>query len=505
MKTKLLLKNSVLIFIFYIFNILINFISRKFFLENIGVEYLGVIGVYSNILTLLSISDLGVVSAITYQLYKPVQENDLPRIRYLISKFDKYYKRIAIVIFIIGVLFTIPLPLFIKDSSITITNLRLFFILQLFSTITSYLFASRKTLLFVYEKHYITVFFETISNIIFSVIRIVVILYTKNYLLFLLINILQIASSSIFVYFYSKHSFPFLSEKANDSYDFSISLFKDMKIMTISSIASFIYTSTDNLIISSIIGISSVGLLSNYKLIPQVLFDVIANVLKPVQARIGSLVHGNDTESNQLNTFKIDTFLRFIIANYVCISILLFTNDFILIWFGSEYILSDLTTILIVIDLFISIIQAPIVSFSMAKGYFKQERNILVLGAIINLSLSLILVKFLGINGVLIGTVLAQLFHWTSRIFMINSNLFHNLKEHLISSIDYILINLILSFVIFKLKDIFISIHSIYYLIFNGVIFTLFINILTVLITCRKNEFVQIIKSIKSLRKSNQV
>ena len=503
MRAKKVIKNTIIIFGFYIVNILINFLARKLFLENIGLEYLGVMGVFTNIITLLSLSDLGVISAITYQLYKPVRDQDLAKIKYLIRKFDTYYKRIALVIMIIGVIFMIPMPYFLKDVTISVTKLRMFFGLQLLTTLSGYLFASRKTLLFVYEQHYITVFFETLSNFIFSIVRIFVILFTQDYLLYLLVNILQIVSSSIFIYYYSKRSFKFLDDETIEVKEYSIPLFKDMKHMTISSMAGFIYSSTDNLIISAMIGINPVGLLSNYKLIPQILFDVIINVLKPVQASIGSLVHGEDAEAIQLDTFKIYTFIRFLIANYICISILLFTDDFIGLWFGTQYRLSQLTTWLIVIDLFISIMQGPIVNFVMAKGYFRQDRNIMIVGAILNLTISLVLVKPLGINGVLIGTIVAQFYHWTSRIVMINRNLFNDFKSHIRSSFQYLILATVLSIVIVLFKELWIPIPSIYHLIAWAVIFTLVINVMTLALLSNKKEFKQSIAIIASLRKSS--
>ena len=503
MRAKKVIKNTIIIFGFYIVNILVNFLARKLFLDNIGLEYLGVMGVFTNIITLLSLSDLGVISAITYQLYKPVHDNDLSKIKYLIHKFDIYYRRIAIIILVIGVLFMIPMPYLLKDATINIFKLRIFFGLQLLTTLSGYLFASRKTLLFVYEQHYITVFFETLSNFIFSIVRIFVILYTRDYLLYLTVNILQIVASSIFIYFYSKRSFKFLNDNSIIIKEYSIPLFKDMKHMTISSMAGFIYSSTDNLIISAMIGINPVGLLSNYKLIPQILFDVIINVLKPVQASIGALVHGDDAESVQLDTFKIYTFMRFLIANYICISILLFTDDFISLWFGTQYRLSQITTWLIVIDLFISIVQGPIVNFVMAKGYFRHDRNIMIVGAIINLTISLLLVKPLGINGVLFGTIIAQLYHWFARILMVNQELFKDLKSHIKTSIKYLILTISLSSMILYIKQQCIPITSIYHLIAWAMFFTFIINSITLMVLSKTNEFKQSLNILHSFRISN--
>ena len=251
------------------------------------------------------------------------------------------------------------------------------------------------------------------------------------------------------------------------------------------------------------IGINPVGLLSNYKLIPQILFDVVVNVLKPVQASIGALVHGDDAESVQLDTFKIYTFIRFLIANYICISILLFTDDFIGLWFGTQYKLSQVTTWLIVIDLFISIVQGPIVNFVMAKGYFRQDRNIMIVGAIINLTISLLLVKPLGINGVLIGTIIAQLYHWFFRILMINQELFKDFKAHIKTSIQYLFLTITLSSVVFYIKQHYIPITSIYHLVAWAVLFTFIINIITLVVLSKKNEFKQSLNILLSLRKSN--
>ena len=494
-RTQVTIKNSVIILVINIVNILVNFISRKIFLDYIGLEFLGISGVFANVLTLLSLSDLGINTAITFQLFKPVSENNVPKIKQLVRIFDRYYRNIAFGIIGIGLIFSLIVPLLIKDSGSSLNALRLFFILQLATSVSSYLFASRKTLLFAHHKQYLVVINDAIMNFVFTLLRIVIMLVYQDYTLFLIIGLLQIVVSNTIIALYSRRYFSYLEDKSIVATDDKVEILHDMKQMSVGSIASFIYSSTDNLIISSVLGVQNVGLLMNYKLIPAILIDITSNVFKPVQAAIGNLVNEKDSDSIQLDTYHIYTFIRFVIANYFFIAIVLLTNPFIDIWFGEKYVLSNVTTLLIALDMYLYLMQGPANEFIISKGLFRYEKLILIIGALTNLSLSLILVHYLGLNGVLYGTVISQLFYFTGRHRLVFNRVFHqSFLPYFKKSLLYFSVTLIECFTLYWLFNRLFYVQNLLMLVLSGLGLTLIINAIIFLLFYRQHELKYLLK-----------
>ncbi len=494
-RTQVTIKNSAIILAINIVNILVNFISRKIFLEYIGLEFLGISGVFANVLTLLSLSDLGINTAITYQLFKPVSENNVPKIKQLVRLFDRYYRNIAFGIIGIGLIFSLIVPLLIKDSGSSLAILRMFFILQLATSVSSYLFASRKTLLFAHHKQYMVVINDAIMNFVFTILRIVIMLVYQDYTLFLVIGLLQIIVSNTIIALYSRRYFSYLKDKSIVATEDKVEVLQDMKQMSIGSIAGFIYSSTDNLIISAFLGVQNVGLLMNYKLIPAILIDITGNVFKPVQAAIGNLVNEKDSTLVQLDTYHIYTFIRFVIANYFFIAIVLLTNPFIGIWFGEQYVLSNVTTLLIALDMYLYLMQGPANEFIISKGLFKHEKLILIIGALTNLTLSLILVRYLGLNGVLYGTVISQLFYFIGRHRLVFNRVFNqSFLPYFKKALLYFGVTFGECIALFWLVNQTLQIQNLFILVLSGFGLTILINTIVFLLFYQQHELQYLIK-----------
>ena len=489
MRLESTLKSTFIILLINVMNILVNFLTRKLFIDNIGIVFLGVSSVFSNILTFLSLSELGIHSAITYQFYRPIKENDWAKIKYLVNTFDKLYKKVALFVFIFGFVIMFALPIIINDSELSTSTLSFYFIIQLSATIASYLFASRRTLLFVFQKQYLAALYDALINVIFTVLRIISIVIYKNFSLYLVVNGLQILSSNLFIYYKTRQIFPMLSDTSIAPNAFPIDLKRNLFNTGLSSFANFVYSSTDNIVISTFVGITPVGLISNYKLIPLIINEILTNVFKPVQASIGDLIHDKESKQVQIDTFRIYTYIRFLISNFISMMCLILMHSFISLWFGKEYVMSNSILVLIVIDLYLYIYQGSLTDFIQTYGLFKDDRKLMIRGAILNLIVSIILVQFIGIEGVLIGTLLTQLSYWIARTILVHKKALQTeLYPYLRKSFIFFAISLLNAVLLIRLNS-FISGISLMNFIISILVGSLITSIIPVLLTFKTHEF----------------
>ncbi len=452
MRLESTLKSTLIILLINILNIIVNFLTRKLFIDNIGIVFLGISSVFTNILTLLSLSELGIHSAITFQLYRPIKENKLGQVKYLVKLFDAFYKKVAVAVLALGLVILLILPVIIHDAELFTSIIRFYFLIQLSTTLASYLFASRRTLLFVYQKQYLAAVYDAIINIIFTILRIISIVIYKNFTMYLVVNGLQILSSNLFIYYKTRKHFPFLHDNSVRLEPFSVNIRKNLINTSLSSVANFIYSSTDNIVISIFIGIKSVGFLSNYKLIPYIIIEILTNIFKPVQASIGDLVHEHDSKATQIETFEMYSYIRFLFAHFVSIMCLVLMDPFIELWFGKQYLMSPIIVVLIVVDLYLFIYQGSLNDFIQTYGLFKDDRKLMIRGAIINLVTSLLLVRLVGIEGVLIGTIITQVYYWIARTSLVHSKAFSITKrKYLLRSVVFFAISIISSILLYSL------------------------------------------------------
>ena len=191
MRTSYSIKNTITQFITNIITIVFAFISQTLFIKILGIEYSGLNGLFNNILTILSLFELGISSSITYNLYKYVKKNDKETIKSIMRFYKKSYNKIALLILTIGLIITPFIKLIIKDITINI-NVYTIYILFLFSTVATYILSYKRNIIIANQKNYIINMIHIIYIIILNVVQILILLITKNYYLYLIIKIILI-------------------------------------------------------------------------------------------------------------------------------------------------------------------------------------------------------------------------------------------------------------------------------------------------------------------------
>ncbi len=439
-----------------IINILLGFIVRTIFISTLGVKYLGVNGLYSNLLSVLSLAELGIGTAMNFSLYKPIAKNDFEKIKVLMQIYKTAYRIIALIVLLLGLSLLPFINLIIKDpGSLSINELRIYFLIFLVNTVSTYLVSYKYSLLNGEQKNYIQTNIQVITQIIIVVCQLIVLIKFENYLLYLLvfgfINLLQ----KIIVNNYLNKLYPYLLEK-----DFIKLSDKEVKTIRKNIFSLFIHKigdislhQTDNIIISAFVSLSAVGLLSNYKLILISLIGLVDVIFYSVISGFGNLIAVENKEK-QYEVFKAYRFLSFWIYGFITISLFILITPFIRIWIGESMVLSENIIFLYIMNYYFKAHRIALNNFKNAAGIFNADKFIAIFQSIFNLIISIILVKHIGISGVFIGTILSGLISNLTKPFIIYELAFQKkAREYYIDSIKYLFIFTVATSILYLLKQ----------------------------------------------------
>lgn len=449
--------NSVITLFTQLCQILLGFIIRKLFINYLGVIYLGYNSVFTNILQMLNLADLGIGVAITSFLYKPLADGNKDKITAIMSIYRKLYSIIGIVVLILGIVISFFLKLLIPDASCAIWYLRTLFYINLLGTVSTYFLAYKRTLLIADQKSYMTNIFDSVVTVMISFLQIIMLIYAPNYIIYLCLNISKNIISNIIVSIRVNKDYKYIKIKPQSVLInfYKPQIWQYVKDVFVSRIGAVVYYSTDNVIISMMKGSLLTGYLSNYTLISGQINTLVTQILGSIQATFGNYI--NTTNDNELKKKMTDNYfcVNFFIGNFCMICFSLLIQSFIKLFFGEGMALSFSTAILLGINLLLTfLIQLPSQVFIIYK-LFRYDKPIIIVSVILNILISILLVNFLGINGVLIGTFITSLIYLFSRFYIISKYVYKVSYIYYIKKIlMYTLISIItFSFSYFTVKN----------------------------------------------------
>ena len=401
-RTRNSIINSIYASASQIITILLSFIVRTVFIKNLSAEYLGVNSLFSNIITMLSLADLGIGISIPYTLYRPLAENNKEKIKALMSLYSKLYNIIGFVVLILGISITPFLGFFIKDVP-NISNLNLIYILFVINSACSYFLIYKKLLLDSDQKGYISSRTTMNITIIKSIVEIII--------LYISISIIATILGNTIISHKCNKIYPYIKDKANGKVSK-----KDMKELKENTSALVIYrigivalNGTDSLIISKFIGVVMVGIYSNYLLITNAITKVASQIFEAITASIGNMIVTTNDKKSEDIFYKLQ-FLNFWLYTLFSSCVVALINPFIKIWIGQNYVLNNLIAFSIGLNLYVFGMQSIVSSYRNAYGLFVQGKYRPVIMTIVNIIVSIVLAKLIGILGVIIGTIISRLF-----------------------------------------------------------------------------------------------
>ena len=336
-------------FIGQFIGILISFISRKIFIDYLSQEYLGLSGLFTNLLTMFSLVELGVGSAMTYSLYKPLAEKNENKIKSLMNLYKKAYRFIGITILLIGLIF-LPFYKYLINDIPNIKYLNLIYLLFVINTAISYFYSYKRSLIITDQKRYIATIYRYGFYFLLNVSQIMVLILTKNYILFLIVQVLFTFLENIFVSIKADKMYPYLREKNIDKLENNEykEIKKNVKSMMYHKVGGLVINSTDNILISKLIGIAYVGIYSNYYMVLNALETIINQVFFALSSSIGNLGVTSDRKKIK-KVFDNVFFMNFVIMYIITICLIILFNNFIEVWVGKDYLFDKNIVIVIII------------------------------------------------------------------------------------------------------------------------------------------------------------
>lgn len=409
-----------------IFTTILKFVSRWAFIHTIGVTYLGINGLYMNILSVLSLTELGISSAMNYSLYKPVSENDTEKIKSIMKVYKKAYRVIAFVVSIIGVMLLPFLQYLIKDAKgLSNNELVFYYLLFLFNTVSSYFVSYKYSLNNAEQKGYITNNINTVTTIITTILQIIALFVFESFTVYLVVQILVQLIGKIFASLYINKLYPYLKDKNVKKLDKETkkSLFVNTKSLMMHKLGQVAVDQTDNIIISSFISVKTVGLISNYTLVTGTVDTFLSIVFNNIVGSLGNLCATTDKEY-QYRIYKIYDFVDFWMYGFCAIAYVSLIQPFSALMWGNEYVVDFEVVVLIILNTYIVGQRIPLNNMKTAAGVFKQDQYLPIIQAVLNLGISILLAKKVGLIGVYIGTIVSGIIPTFIRPLLVYKPLF---------------------------------------------------------------------------------
>lgn len=423
MRIKNSLRNMIFIYGSTLLIAIMNLVVRRIFLDVLTVDYLGYDGLFTSIFSFLSLSEMGIASIITYHMYTELATNNTEQIRKLLYIYKLIYRVVGIFVLVVGIIASLFIPLILnekqQESWLFIYTI---YFLQLAATLCTYFLAYRRILFTTDQKIYVCTAVDTVVNILAVIAKMCVLLWLRNYIVYLLIAIVSNAISNLVIARKSYKAYPEITKIAITKNDIrELNLFHEVKNMMATKIAGTIYGSSDDIIITAILGVKMDGLISNYRMISAKIQELIIAMFNSVQASIGNLVYTEDDHDKGIKFFHALDLIGFFMGLVCACGVISVGQPFILLWLKSEeYLLPYAFLVLLAINMFIAICNNPMTYFRNSLGHFETDRNYMIAAAVVNVVITIILCFPLGITGVMVGTVAGHFMIYMGRTVVVH-------------------------------------------------------------------------------------
>lgn len=407
-------RNIIFSMIAYILQIVLGFVVRRYFIFHFGTEYLGLSSLFANILSLLSLAELGFGTAIVFAMYKPMADGNTEKVRELLQFYKRCYFVIGGVILAIG-LCVLPFMNFFETKVPDIEiNLYLVYLIYLFNSVISYFFAHRRSLLYTSQRSDIESKVNMSLNLVSTLLQLLIILFLQNFYLYILVSGVISIVNNVVVCFITKKMYAEYLVKPKSYLDAESrkSINKNIRAMIFHKIGSAVVYSTDSLIIYLMLGSTVLGKYSNYLLITTYVTSFISLITGAVRGSVGNSIASENVERNY-SLFKKLNFLYLWIVSFCTMCIYALSDQFIdvvLTKSSEDYLILDKTIlVLISVNFFLTTSRYMTGMFKECAGIFYADRYKSLFEALINLVTSIVLCHFIGLPGIILGTIISNI------------------------------------------------------------------------------------------------
>ena len=432
-----------------ILTLLLSFIGRTVFIKVLGEDYLGINGLFSDVLTMLSMADLGFGTAMVYSFYKPIAEHDEKRIAALIHFYKRIYNWIAFVVAVVGVML-IPFLKYLVNLDQGIPHLKIYYLFFLANTVISYLFVYKTSIINASQKNYLISQYQAIVNVVKTVVQIVALLVFHNYFIYLFIAIAATLANNLIASRKADQLYPEI-RKSHEELDTESkkSIFENMKSIFLYKVSGVLLNGTDNTLISIIVGTVWVGIYSNYNMIITAVNNFVNTLFSSVTASIGNVIV-TEKSGKRYEVFKVMQMISLMIAATTVVIMYSVMNDLIFVWLGERFVLSNQILIAIMCNFYLGNILRPIWSYREATGLYMQTKYIMLIAAGINLVLSIVWGNLFGMSGIIFASAVSRLatYFWYEPKLLFKNYFEKSVGEFYIAIVKNIFLVVVLNIVI---------------------------------------------------------
>lgn len=395
----------------YALNLVLSFVCRIVFVRELSAEYLGINGLFSNILSILSLTELGIGTAMIYALYSPVAIDDHKKIAAYMKLYGTAYRIIGAVIALLGLLLIPFLHLLIQNPPDIPENITFLYLLFLFSTVSSYFFSYRSSILIANQQNYIVLGISYGIVILQNAAQIIALIVFKNFIIYLILQVVFMLVSNIVISAVAVRKYPYI--KSNEVEKLSKPEIKDLaknvKALTVTKLSGILVNNTDNIVITFFNGLVTTGVVSNYFLLTNVISSLVNQIFTSLSASLGNLNAIGD-EQHKYNVFKALNLANFWLYGWASVGIVVLSTDIVAVFFGTEYVMGIKIPIILAINFYMLGMQCVVGLYKSTMGLFRYGQYVLLFTAVLNLLGDILLGKQWGVFGIFVATAIARLF-----------------------------------------------------------------------------------------------
>ena len=399
----------------------LGFVLRTVFIMKLDATLLGVNALYTGVLTMLSLAELGIGTALNFSLYAPVANKDYEKIKSYMQFYKNAYRVIAGIVAGLGILLIPFLKFFIKNpGNYEITELTVYYLIFLFNTVSTYFVAYKYSLVNAEQKNYIQTNVLTVTKLVTTILQIVVLLTTANFLFYLLTAAFVELVQKIYVSYYLNRRYPYLKDKN------IIPLGKEerneivykTKALVCHKVGDVARLQTDSIIITSFIQVSVAGIVDNYTMVINSISNFVNIIFNSVISSFGNLI-ATESKEKQYEMFRVYRFVANWIYGLSAVGFFMLLSPLVYLWLGEEWMLGGSVIGFILIDYYFKGDRIVLSNFKTAAGVFEQDKYLALIQGVVNLIISIALVQKMGLAGIYIGTIVSGLIANVTKPFII--------------------------------------------------------------------------------------
>ena len=447
-RTKNFILNVFFGYISQIVALILSFVNRKIFVSFLPLEYLGINGLYTNILTVLSLTEMGLDTAFVYFLYKPISENNSNLVSSMLSYFSKLYIRIASLL--IGIAFCI-IP-FLKyiinlDNGLILQDkdIIFYYIIFLLNTTIPYLFAQYSVLLSASQLNRVKHNLTLLTNILLQIIHLLALCFFRTYEAYVLVTLIMTVFHCILLRILTRKRYPSLFDRNRKQVTFDKQIiWQKVKSTILYKFGAVAVNNTDNILISILVSTPAVGLYSNYNTLVAAIQGLIAIVSNSFISGLGNMFAEEGNREAKEKLFYSQLYVYHLVGAIGFIGFFLLSDKFVALWLGSKYVMGKRVSFSIALCFYLTNISAPIWINREANGLFEKVKYLMIARAIINLVLSIFLGKILGTFGIILATSISILLtsFWIEPRILFKTVFHISTREYWKKQIMYVIISI---------------------------------------------------------------